>query len=228
MAILPDNQVNNQSDSHSRHGITRVERLVLLFCFIIALLYAGWHYYQGSQIKVQLGEDIPNEAGGIVVQVEGAVESPGIIFLPAGSKISDAVDAAGGFSSNADTSSVNLNETVTDGGRVVIPSLGNTNQNSAGSGSVGLIQHDPSPGSIESPFPNRTGNSESPSGKVNINNANTYELQTLPGIGEELASRIVEYRQSHTGFGRIEDIMLVDGIAEGKFEEIRDLITVGD
>jgi competence protein ComEA len=226
MTIPPDNQQKYQSDSHTRHGITRVERLVLFFCFIIALLYAGWNYYQGNRIKVELGEDIPNRAGGIVVQVEGAVESPGVIYLPAGSKISDAVDAAGGFTSDADLSSVNLNDVVSDGGRVVIPSVGNENRNSTGSSSDGVIRPDPSQGIIDNPFPNRTEITETSSGKVNINSANTYELQTLPGIGEELASRIIEYRQTHTGFDRIEDIMLVDGIGEGKFEEIRDLIAV--
>lgn len=230
MAGQSENQETPKSESSGGHGITRTERLVLLFCFIIALLYAGWQYYQSNAVKVELGEDIPQGMGGIVVQIEGAVESPGVIYLPAGARISDAVEAADGFTSDADTSSVNLTEVLMDGERIIIPFQNDANRNSSGSGQSDVIGLGTRQRIIDEPFSGRTDGSSSPdsSGKVNINTANTYELQTLPGIGEELASRIIQYRQAHTGFDSIEDIMLVEGIGEGKFEDIRNLITVRD
>ena len=225
MTVPPYN--NPQSDSHHGRGISRTEKIILLICFIIALVYAGVKYQQSNHISVELGEDIPHGSGGIVVQIEGAVQSPGVVYLPAGSKVSDAVEAANGFTSDADVSSVDLSRFLTDGERVVIPSNGSGQGNANGSGSSDVIRSDPGSVLVENPFPNRSGDAAT-SGKININTASSNELQTLPGIGEELASRILQYRRTHTAFDSIEDIMLVEGIGEGKFEDIRDLITVRD
>lgn len=226
MTGSPDNSDKAPQPPTNSPAITRNERVALLVFFVITLLYAGWQYYQNNLIRVELGEDIPYGTGGILVQVEGAVESPGLIYLPAGARVSDAVEAAGGLASDADRSRINLAELLEDGQRVIIPSVdGSDSSNPGGESSQGVqINRIPiSPGNFNANEPGEPG-----SQKVNINTANTFELQTLPGIGEEFARRIIEYRLAHTVFERIEDIMLVEGIAEGRFEDIRDLITVTD
>jgi competence protein ComEA len=226
MKLQPGKKPDADSVQSSGGVITRTERIILLLCFIIALLYAGWQVYRSNLSRVELGEDIPRGMGGIVVQVEGAVVSPGMIFLPAGSKVSDAVEAADGFTSDADVSNLDLGRILSDGERLVIASRSGSTQ-SSGSGNSGSGIRYTGPPIYDAPFPSRTNDSTLQT-RININTANTYELQTLPGIGEELASRIIEYRQAHNGFNAIEDIMLVDGIGETRFEEIRDLITVRD
>lgn len=226
MTGSPDNSDKGSQPPANSHAITRNERIALLVFFVITLLYAGWQFYQSNLIRVELGEDIPLGTGGILVQVEGAVESPGLIYLPAGARVSDAVEAAGGLASDADRSRINLAELLEDGQRVIIPAVdGSVSSNPDRESSHGIqINRVPIPsGNSRSNEP-----AESGSQKVNINTANTYELQSLPGIGEEFARRIIEYRLTHPAFEKIEDIKLVEGIAEGRFEDIRDLITVTD
>ncbi len=207
-------------------GLTRNERIALIFFFILTLGYAGWQLISRKPVEVELGEDI---TGGMVVQVEGAVVSPGLVFLPEGARVSDAIDAAGGFTSDADRESVNLAEKLEDGQRVDVPYLNRQSDsgssNSGGnSGSTFRRMNYPVQGG------NGSGENDSPNtaGLVNINEANQYELQTLPGIGEALALRIIEYRVVHGAFEKVEDIMQVEGIGDGKFEDIHELITVED
>lgn len=223
MTGSPDNSGKAPQPPANSPVITRNERVALLVFFVITLLYAGWQY---SLDRVELGEDIPFGTGGILVQVEGAVESPGLIYLPAGARVSDAVEAAGGLASDADRLKINLAELLEDGQRVIIPGVddGSVSTNPGRESFQGIqFNRVPIPSGNRSNEPGEPG-----SQKVNINTANTFELQTLPGIGEEFARRIIEYRLAHTAFETIEDIMLVEGIAEGRFEDIRDLITVTD
>jgi competence protein ComEA len=203
-------------------AITHQERIALLVFFVVALVYAGWQIYNRHQSGVELGEDISPPTAGIVVQVEGAVVSPGLVSVPEGARVSDAIEAAGGFLPSADRGAVNLAERLEDGQRVDVPFLeeiGSAPHNDDGGGAVIRL----------APPPVRRGKAEGEpeDGLVNINTATDLELQTLPGIGEELASRIVEYRSVHGPFLTIEDLMLVEGIGEARFEAVRHLITVG-
>ncbi len=202
--------------------LTRNERIALIVFFMLALAWAGWKYFGRLNSGVELGKDIHPQGGGIVVQVEGAVNTPGLVYLPQGARVSDAVEAAGGFTSEADREKVNLAETVRDGQKVQVPYLNQEGADRSSERDTGVSFR-----RVEYPLsPQPDG--DLPSGLVNINKANRYELQTLPGIGEQLALRIIEYRNTHGRFEKIEDIMLVEGIGEGKFEDIRNLITVED
>jgi len=203
--------------------LTRNERIALIVFFVLALGWAGWKYFGRLNSGVELGKDIHPQGGGIVVQVEGAVKSPGLVYLPQGARVSDAVEAAGGFTSEADREAVNLAETVRDGQKIQVPYLSQR----GGDGSSSARDTGVSFRRVEYPLsPQPDG--DLPSGLVNINKANQYELETLPGIGEQLALRIIAYRNTRGRFEKIEDIMLVEGIGEGKFEDIRSLITVED
>ena len=211
------------NDREQRSGLftlTRNERIALIFFFVLALGYAGWQYAVQRRAQLNLGEDIPYPSGGIVVQVVGAVEHPDLVYLPHDARVSDAIEAAGGFTSEADTSAVDLTAPLVDGQRIVVPYLDETQESRR-------FDNDHA---IRIPWPserNSGGSAQEASWPVNINTAGSVELQTLPGIGEQLAERIIEYRMRHGPFRAIEDIMEVEGIGESRFEAIRDKITVG-
>ncbi|MCA1832774.1 MAG: helix-hairpin-helix domain-containing protein [Actinomycetota bacterium] len=153
-----------------------------------------------------------SEAPKIVVYVAGAVRSPGVYDFPAGSRIIDALKAAGGPAPGADLSQTNLAELLTDGERVYVPRRGETPPPvaSAGGGAA-------SGGSSGS----------NTSGKVNINTATAAELDAgLPGVGPVLAQRIVDYRTQHGPFHDVRDLLKVEGIGQKKFDALKDSATV--
>ena len=151
----------------------------------------------------------------VIVHITGSVKNPGIVKLKEGSRIEDAIEAAGGLTENADISNVNLAYVLDDGTKIKIPNLddediGDEDVVSKDSGE-GIIQED-----------EKTTNTNI----VNINKATENELSTLPGIGNSLATRIVEYRKQNGNFKTIEDIKNVSGIGESKFANIKDFISI--
>ena len=137
------------------------------------------------------------------VYVSGAVQHPDVYTLSQDSIVKDALEAAGGPTGEADLERINLALPVTDGQQVHVPRQGEDNP------PVEPPSRLPAIGS-----------------KVNINTADLAALESLPGIGPSLAQRIIDYRQAHGSFERIEDIMEVSGIGEAIFEGLQDLITV--
>lgn len=153
----------------------------------------------------------PGSSAAVFVHVAGAVNRPGVYELPAGARVIDGVDAAGGARPDADLSSINLARALTDGERVYIPRRGEV-----------------PPASVAPPDPSGGGGggSSNVSGKVNINTASVSELEQLPGIGEVIAQRIVDYRTQHGPYKTVRDLLKVEGIGEKKFESIKDHVTV--
>jgi competence protein ComEA len=136
--------------------------------------------------------------------VTGAVSHPGVVQLDAGARVEDAVRAAGGCLRDADLERINMAALLFDGQHLQVPAIGE-----------------------ELPATAVEGMPSGPPLKVNINTATAQELDTLPGIGETTAARIIEYRRQNGFFAAIEDIMNVSGIGEAKFNAIQELITVG-
>ena len=180
-------------------SVTRQEKIALLVIFIIAILYAVWHIRNQRPANIDLGKDIGVKSRMISVWIEGAVVKPGQVNVPEGTSVADAIRAAGGFLPHANRDAVPMGAVIISGQRVVVPSTDASRPVSPGG-----------------------------SGLTNINTASKAELESLPGIGEELSKRIIEYRNARGPFRSIEDIMLVDGIGEGKFKDIHRLITVGN
>lgn len=149
----------------------------------------------------------------IRVHIAGAIVRPGVYELPEDSRVLDAVEAAGGFVAEADKTALNLAAIVEDAERLDIPyAAGFTPE--ADSGFVVVSTGTPSSSAGE--------------GLVNINTASLDELDTLPGIGPTTAQRIIDYRNDNGPFGSIEDIVNVAGIGPATYDELKDLITVGE
>lgn len=136
------------------------------------------------------------EAAEITVHVAGEVRAPGLVRVPAGSRVADAVSAAGGFTSEAAPATLNLAAPVIDGQQVVVGGPGG-----------------PSP-------------DVAASGKVSLNQASASELESLTGVGPVLAARIVAHRDANGPFTAVEDLLDVTGIGEAKLATFREALVV--
>ena len=167
-------------------------------------------------------EGADRESRTICVFVCGAVVNEGVYELPKGSRVIDAVNAAGGYSEEADKNYVNQALYVTDTERVEIPTSEETEELRKAGYTAGGAEcvSEAEEGS------ERPADRSSSSGRININTAGRDELMTLPGIGENKASKIIEYRESHGRFGAAEEIMNVSGIGSSVYDKMKDHITV--
>ncbi|MGX9900794.1 helix-hairpin-helix domain-containing protein [Arthrobacter sp. SA17] len=146
-----------------------------------------------------------------MVHVAGAVQTPGVVELPAGSRIHEAVGAAGGSTPGADLNRLNLAAVLGDGQKVHVPLVGE--QLSAGPGADGNA--DPSAGS-----------GAASTDKMDLNTASVDELGTLPRVGPVLAQRIVDWRKEHGNFKTIEELDAVDGVGPKMLEALLPLVRV--
>ncbi len=195
------------------------------------------------------GTVVPADSPAVLwmVHVCGAVREPGVYELPEGSRMIDAVKAAGGFLPEAAQDAGNLAMVLEDGVRIQIPTQEEAREardsgqmvmdfglgEGTGAASAGAIAT-----SAEAAAPaadaRQTGEngpvserqSDGSSGLVNLNTADAAALKTLPGIGDARAEAILEYRAAHGPFASIEEIMKVSGIKQAAFEKLKDKITV--
>src|SRR6478735_5220327 len=158
-------------------------------------------------------------AGGlVVVHVAGSVATPGVIRLQQGSRVDDAIAAAGGAAQDADVNRLNLALVVEDGQKIYVPQRGEP----LPAGPDGAGAEDPGPGSAGP----AGGQSGAHGGKVNLNTADAAELDTLPKVGPVLAQRIVDWRKDHGPFKSIEELDAVDGVGPKMLEALLPLVTV--
>lgn len=146
------------------------------------------------------------EKPGYFVHICGQVKEPGVYELPEGSRVFEAVEAAGGFTGEAASEALNLAEKITDGMKIIVYDREEA-------------------GTLGASGPSGGGGAGS-GGLVNINTAGKEALMTLSGIGESKAEDIIRYREEAGGFQKIEDIMKVPGIKDAGFQKIKDRITV--
>jgi competence protein ComEA len=145
--------------------------------------------------------EVADTSATVVVSVVGSVARPGLVTLPAGSRVAAAVEAAGGLEPDADPGSVNLAAVVTDGQQIVVGAPGGVGGGAAGGGATGA------------------------GGKLDLNAATAAELDALPGVGPVLAQRIVDYREQKP-FTSVDQLDDVPGIGPARAAELAELVTV--
>lgn len=170
--------------------------LAVLATLVGAVL--GWSQRPSLVAPGSLSVPTVREQAVIEVHVAGWVLEPGVVELPEGAIVADAVAAAGGMRGGARADLINLAASLDHGEQVVVPGPGSS---------------DPVADGAED-------------GVVSLNRADADELQALPGVGPVLAERIVAHREQIGGFDRVEDLLQVPGIGESKLAAIRDLVRV--
>ncbi|WP_443032356.1 helix-hairpin-helix domain-containing protein [Streptomyces sp. CA-278952] len=160
----------------------------------------------------------PPDAGGsgsgqIVVDVSGKVRRPGVRRLPAGSRVADALDAAGGVRAGTDVTGLNRARVLLDGEQVV----------------VGLPPGPPAPGTVGGGHagadrPGGTPGGPGPSAPLSLNTATAEQLETLPGVGPVLAQHMIDYRTENNGFRSVDELRQVKGIGDRRFAELQPLV----
>lgn len=142
--------------------------------------------------------------GEVTVDVTGKVRRPGIVVLDAGSRVVDALEAAGGERSGVDLSTLNLARVLVDGEQIVVGA----------------------PRSVSAATPSGGGAPSGPAALVNLNTATQAELETLPDVGPVTAASIVAWRDANGGFTSVDELLEVDGIGDVTLEKLAPLVTV--
>lgn len=134
----------------------------------------------------------------LIIDVEGKVKRPGIVTLPHGSRVHEAIAKAGGVVDGADTSTTNLARVLVDGEQIIVgaPAAGSPGAGGTAGG-----------------------------GRLSLSSATAEQLDELPGVGPVTADAIIAYRTSHGGFQRVEDLLDVQGIGEKTLADLKDLVT---
>lgn len=180
------------------------QSLIILCC--IALIASGtifYHLHNSTTDEIITNSATTTTNDVITVYVSGEVNNPGIVELNSNSKVSDAIEACGGFTPLADKDKINLAKKTTDGMQIQVNSQNTT--------AVDKQTSD---------------NSTATSNLININTATKEELDTLPGIGPDTAQKILDYRQEQGNFQTLDDLKNVKGIGEAKFAKIQDKISL--
>ncbi len=215
--------------------ISKKQKIILMFLGIIAVIGITYYSYtneknieisQENELEVEnetneinVDEENSEKIATIKVHVSGAVKNEGVYELEEDARIADAIEKAGGVSDIANMKNVNLASKLEDGMKIYIPKQGedvlennleeNSNNKETTLGGSGTNSN--------------VGNEK---GKININKATKEELDTLPGIGESTAQKIIKYREEHGSFKNIEELKEVKGIGDTKYEEIKDLVDI--
>jgi len=153
--------------------------------------------------------DATSPSADVVVHVAGRVRRPGIVTVPAGARVADAIEAAGGVRPGTRLRGLNLARVLVDGEQI----------------RVGLPPApDPVGGPVPAPGPGAPGSAVA--GLVNLNTATLAELETLPGIGPVTAQAILDWRTEHGRFSRVDELVEVSGIGEKTLADLAPLVTV--
>ena len=160
--------------------------------------------------KTEIEQQEAQEIKKIKVYITGEVNDPGVKELSEGARIEDIINLAGGLTELANIRNVNLAYEIEDGQKIYIPNINEAIEN--------YISEENGEGIVEK--------DNKSFGKIDINKADLVMLCEIPGVGESLASKIIEYRKQNGKFKKIEDLKNVSGIGEKKFESLRDYIVV--
>ena len=213
----------DEVDLPPRPVFTRAHVGVVAVLVVVGLLCTGWALLRARPVAVaspssvtastpQPGPPADSPGGSpttstepvrLVVHVLGAVRRPGLVSLPDGSRVQDAIEKAGGLTRSGDPGELNLAQLLTDGEQIVIGTkgepAGEVRDGGGGGGSTG-----------------GTGSSAT----IDLNRATQAELEELPGVGPVTAGRIIAWREEHRRFTRVEELQEVDGIGPKTYAQL--------
>lgn len=180
-------------------------------------------YSEESVEEAEIKEEEISEK--IIVHIDGEVNNPGVYELQKEARIDDAIEVAGGLTASADLNEVNLAYKISDGVKISIPkkdevkvikksSVVNKTKKVVSSTTAGVTKSE------------EVSSSSRESGKINLNTATLSQLDTLTGIGPATAQKIIDYREVNGGFNSVDELKLVNGIGEAKFNKIKDSIEI--
>ncbi|GAA3823311.1 hypothetical protein GCM10022403_065950 [Streptomyces coacervatus] len=217
----------------TRCGLERRSVVALTALLVVAAVFAVQHFWAGRTQSVRApevvravapfgerkgsGEPAPDGSPGapnaaatagaeIVVDVSGKVREPGIHRLPAGSRVADALHAAGGVRPGTSTDGLNRARFLVDGEQVIVGGPAAPAPGAAAGGPAGSAA------------------GAAPAAPVALNTATVDQLDTLPGVGPVLAQHIVDYRTQHGGFRSVDELRQVNGIGDRRFADLRNLV----
>ncbi|MFF4710006.1 helix-hairpin-helix domain-containing protein [Streptomyces eurythermus] len=213
----------------ARYGVERRAVVALAVVLVAAAVLAGQHFWSGRTQSVSAPQVVRSQApltkkeeetatavagsapatpgAEIVVDVSGKVRKPGILRLPSGARVADALRAAGGVRPGVSTEGLNRARFLVDGEQVL----------------VGLPAGAAAPaGSVAGQLSGAAG--PGPAAPVSLNTATADQLDTLPGVGPVLARHIIDYRTQHGGFRSVDELREVNGIGDSRFTDLRDLV----
>lgn len=207
---MPGDSIRDRLSALSRAELVGVALLVA-----VLLSGAGLWYVRSLPRPVQVRAEPANRTSAsaptpspavLLVDVAGWVRAPGVYEFHEGDRVIDAIDAAGGPRRGAALESLNLAAPLTDGTQILVARRGAA----TAPGAVGAVEATaPSGGTL-----------------VNVNTASASELETLPGVGEVIAQRIIDFRTANGPFGSVDELLEVSGIGESTLEAMRELVTV--
>ena len=151
----------------------------------------------------------------VTIYISGEVKNPGVVELKYDARLADGVDLCGGLTEGANLNGINLAMKIKDEGHYIIPKVGEETKDTV----VNDNEYRNENNTLNEPESNNDN-------KININTADLSELDSLPGFGQVTAQKIIEYRQEHTKFNSIEELMNIKGIGEKKFNNVKDYIYV--
>lgn len=226
----PDRR-GNLDELLARAGLAHVNRYIVYVVaaiFICGIAFALLRWWPGSSASSQeFSIDAPatdmvqsettqvagasetasaSQLSTLVVHVAGAVRRPGVVQCPPGSRVQDAISLAGGPLGNAATDAVNLARLLTDGEQIFVPT------------------HDQASAMPQGAGPGASSASSNPA-VIDLNSATAEQLESLPGIGPSISTRIVADREANGPFGSPEDLMRVSGIGQKRFDALKDMIS---
>ena len=212
MEILGDKRelcrlLNEHKDMLKKVGI--VVLVIVLGLVVSAVKNGGQEEAQAQETTVAAEEET---AEVIYVDVGGEVNQPSVVELTDGSRVTDAIAAAGGLTEKADLTDINRAAFVSDGEKIFIPSQEEYDSDGLLSGDSGNSGGEPQEDHLN--------------GKININTADSTQLQELNGVGPATAEKIIDYRKQNGRFQSIEDIKNVSGIGDKTYEKLKDHIRV--
>lgn len=195
-----DNSIDNKNISTKK--LTTIGLALIVIIISVIAMFNFLNNNNSINIDQNNSDVSGSDLRKIQVHVAGEVNKPGVYKLDEGSRIMDAVTAAGGFTLKADQNSLNLAKVLEDGEQILISSIDASQSQST------------------------QANSGTNNGKVNINTADLTLLQTLNGVGPSTAQKIIDYRSANGKFKAIEDLKKVSGIGDKTFEKFKDQICV--